>query len=135
MSFAWGTLSIQEYTRRAFFFADHSLLELIFPSLDRTQHSSKSSLISSDSLGARPYLIPKSSGGQEGSGPSISLAGGRIPSTCPILQPKHAFPAVEGCLRSRVRSSPFFKSRSMDGTSSKNITSRRPLNFPTFAEP
>jgi len=30
LPFAWDTRSLQEYTRRLFFFADHSLLEIVF---------------------------------------------------------------------------------------------------------
>ena len=96
MPFARDTLSIQEYSRRAFFFADHSLLELIFPSLDRTRHSSKSSLIISVSRGARPYRIPKSSEGPEGGELSVSPAGGRISSTMSDLAAKTCVPCREG---------------------------------------
>ena len=71
MSFAWGTLSIQEYTLLAVFLADHSRLELIF-SLDRTQHSFKCDLIISVSLGACSFLIPKSSDVREGRGLSVA---------------------------------------------------------------
>jgi len=30
LPFAWDTRSLQEYTRRLFFFAHHSLLEIVF---------------------------------------------------------------------------------------------------------
>src|SRR5258707_15812179 len=87
-----GYPSIQEYSRRAFFFADHSLLELIFPSLDRTRGSSKCPLISSLSRGARPYRIPKSSEGPEGGELSVSPAGGGKTSTMSHLAAKKGVP-------------------------------------------
>ncbi len=96
MPFAWDILSIQEYARRAVFFADHSLLELIFLSLGRTRHSSKCSPISSVSRGARLFLIPKSSGGRKGSGLSVSRAGGRITSTMSDLAAKTCVPCRGG---------------------------------------
>jgi len=39
---------------------------------------------------------------------------------------------VEGCPHSRVRSSPYFKSRSMGGTSSRNTTITKTFKFPDF---
>src|SRR2546430_15193142 len=60
--------SVPEYACRAVFFADRSLQELIFLSIDRTRHSSsKCSLVGSVSQGARAlaFFIPESSHGQQ----------------------------------------------------------------------
>ena len=96
MSFARGTLSIREYTGLAVFLADHSRLELIFPSLDRLEDALKCTLISSISRGNRSLLIPKSSGDQEGGGLTFSPAGGRITSTMSELAAKTCVPCRGG---------------------------------------
>src|SRR6266568_4007040 len=59
---------------------------------------------------------------------------GRIGLRCRTSQPRCAFPAGEGRLHSKVKISPHFRSKSMDGTSSKSTTSQRSSSFPTFAE-
>src|SRR5713226_9540051 len=59
---------------------------------------------------------------------------GRIGLRCRTSQPRCAFPAGEGRLRSKVKISPHFRSKSMDGTSLKDTTSQRSSSFPTFAE-
>ncbi len=87
------------------------------PTIERTRRSSsKYSLISSLSPDARPFLIPKSSAGREGSGLSVSLAGGRIPSTMSDLAARTCVPCRGGvsplkggelaALEAQVRTSP-----------------------------
>ncbi len=96
MPFEWDILSTQEYARRAVVFTDHSLLTLTFLSLDRARGSSKCPLISSLSRGVPSFLIPKSSAGREGSGLSVSRAGGRIASTMSDLAAKTCVPCRGG---------------------------------------
>jgi len=89
-------VSIQKYTRLAVFLADHSRLELIFPSLVATAAYSQVHSNQFNFMRQPLFSHSENSGGQAGDGLTLSPAGGRIISTMSDLAAKTCVPCRGG---------------------------------------